>query len=83
MPATATLKQALSFKIRFPSLSREDQSVDFPCDETGRVDLDGLDESARCNYLFARAMIGREYGKPSVYAGPASEIVNETLEGFP
>ncbi|NDZ17756.1 hypothetical protein C7T35_33625 [Variovorax sp. WS11] len=68
MPITASSQQALSFKICFPSLSREGRSVDFPCDEAGRVDLDGLDERARWNYLFARAMLGREYGKPSVHA---------------
>lgn len=69
MPATASSPQASSFKIRFPSLSSEGNSEDFPCDEAGRFDLDELDERARWNYLFARAMIGREYGKPSVYAG--------------
>jgi hypothetical protein len=69
MPASSSSQQALSFKIRFPSLVSEGHSVDFPCDETGLVDLDGLDERSRWNYLFARAMIGREYGKPSVCAG--------------
>ncbi len=69
MPITGSSQQALTFKIRFPSLSPEGRSIDFPCDETGQVDLDGLNDRARWNYLFARAMIGREYGKPSVYVG--------------
>lgn len=53
MPAACSLQQSLSFKIRFPSLAFEGHGVDFPCDEAGRVDLDGLDERARWNYLFA------------------------------
>lgn len=38
----------------------------FPCDAQGRVDLDGLPETARNNYLYARAMVGRELAAPAV-----------------
>ena len=31
-----------------------------------RRDLDSLSERGRCNYLFARAMVGREFATPSV-----------------
>lgn len=54
------------FEIRFQSLFREDRAVAFPCDAEGRVELDGLSERARNNYLFARAMVGREYATPSL-----------------
>ena len=42
----------------------------FPCDAQGRVDMDGLSERARANYLFARAMVGRELAQPSVVPVP-------------
>lgn len=38
----------------------------FPCDATGRVDMDGLEPKTLANYLFARAVIGHEFLAPSV-----------------
>jgi hypothetical protein len=38
----------------------------FPCDPQGRVDMDAMSERARNNYLYARAMMGREVAYPSV-----------------
>lgn len=55
-----------AYEIRFSSLYREGQALAFPCDSEGRVDIDALSERARGNYLFARAMIGREFAFPQV-----------------
>ena len=38
----------------------------FPCDQQGRVDMSGLGERARSNYLLAHAMVGREVAAPAV-----------------
>ena len=38
----------------------------FPCNAEGHVDMDSLSERGRSNYLFARAMIGREFATPNV-----------------
>ncbi len=65
---TASTQLAQHFEVRFQSLFREGRALVFPCDPSGGVDLDGLTERARRNYLFARAMIGREYAMPAVYA---------------
>jgi hypothetical protein len=54
------------FQIRFASLFHEGRGLTFPCDAMGRVDLDTLSERGRCNYLFARAMVGREFALPNV-----------------
>ena len=54
------------FQIRFESLFHEGRALAFPCDREGHVDLDALTDRARGNYLFARAMVGREYATPSV-----------------
>ncbi len=50
----------------FRSLFDSGRGYAFPCDDSGRVDLDGLSERARNNYFFARAMVGRELSEPAV-----------------
>ena len=57
---------ASSHEIRFQSLFHAGRALCFPCDETGRVALDALSERARNNYLYARAVVGREYAHPCV-----------------
>jgi hypothetical protein len=54
------------FELRFQSLFDSGRGYAFPCDPTGQVDLDQLSERARNNYLFARAMVGRELAVPDV-----------------
>jgi hypothetical protein len=54
------------FELRFQSLFDSGRGYAFPCDPTGRVDLDGLSDRARNNYLYARAMVGRELSVPAV-----------------
>ena len=56
------------FEIRFRSLFHQGRGFVFPCDAAGHVDLDALSERGRCNYLFARAMVGREFALPHVSA---------------
>jgi hypothetical protein len=55
-----------SFEIRFQSLFHEGRALSFPCDEQGHVAMDALSDRARENYLYARAVIGREYAYPMV-----------------
>ena len=57
---------AAGFELRFPSLFIEGRGLAFPCDAQGRVDLDALGERACLNYLYARALVGRDYACPSV-----------------
>jgi hypothetical protein len=59
------------FEVRFASLFKEGRAMAFPCDASGHVELDALPSRARQNYLFARAMIGREYSFPRVFAPDA------------
>jgi hypothetical protein len=66
MTQTASLPLQSEFEVRFGSLLRRGIELIFPCDREGRVDLDALSERAKTNYLFARAMVGREYCKPAV-----------------
>jgi len=55
-------------ELRYKSLFREGRGYSFPCDERGRVDLDALNDRVRNNYLFARAMVGRDLAPPEVRA---------------
>ena len=54
------------FELRFQSLSDSERGYAFPCDPKGLVNLDQLSERARNNYLYARAMVGRELAVPAV-----------------
>jgi hypothetical protein len=57
------------FELRFRSLSDNSRFLAFPCDPQGLVDMDVLSERSRNDYLYARAMVGRELAVPAV--GPA------------
>jgi hypothetical protein len=57
---------AHQFQLCFRSLFDSGRGYSFPCDEKGRVDLDQLGECARNNYLYARAVVGREFATPAV-----------------
>lgn len=59
----STLSQ---FELRFQSLFDSGRGFAFPCDPAGHVDLDALSDRARNNYLYARAMVGRELAVPAV-----------------
>jgi hypothetical protein len=69
---SADIMNASSFEIRFQSLFKEGRALCFPCDEQGLVSMDLLSDRARDNYLYARAVVGREYAYPSVCPNYAS-----------
>jgi hypothetical protein len=60
------LGDSAGYELRFQSLFDEGRAYAFPCDAQGYVDMDSLSEKARQNYLYARAVIGREVTMPSV-----------------
>jgi len=60
---------ASSWQLRFESLFQQGRGLAFPCDELGRVELDDLSDRARSNYLYARAVVGREFATPAVVRG--------------
>jgi hypothetical protein len=60
------------YEVRFQSLFNAGRALSFPCDAEGHVALDFLSDRARDNYLYARAVIGREYAFPTVRASVSS-----------
>lgn len=59
------------YELRYRSLFNEGRGYAFPCDDAGHVDMDTLSEAGRCNYFYARVVVGRELALPVVQACPA------------
>lgn len=57
---------AAAFELRYAAAGAGCTSYAFPCDAQGHVDLDALSPHDRTEYLFARAMAGREVAWPVV-----------------
>jgi len=60
------LQDGSSYELRFQSLFDDGRAYAFPCDAEGHVNMDALSDRARANYLYARAVIGREVAMPAV-----------------
>jgi hypothetical protein len=58
------------YELRFESLVERGRGFVFPCDAAGRVDLNALSDAVRDRYLYARAVVGREFSTPAVIARP-------------
>ncbi|WP_372524608.1 hypothetical protein [Piscinibacter sp.] len=58
--------QRAHYELRFQSLYHEGRAYAFPCDAAGHVDMDTLSDRALNNYLYARALVGRELLLPAV-----------------
>jgi hypothetical protein len=56
--------------LKFESLAQPGRGLAFPCDAAGHVDLDLLSDAALRNYLFARAVVGREFDLPQIEPAP-------------
>ncbi len=65
------LRQAVKqYQLRYESLFNPGRALAFPCDECGHVEMDTLSERAKRNYLYARAVVGREFALPAVVPEP-------------
>ena len=64
--SSLTVPEAALYELRFQSLFDAGRAYAFPCYASGHVDLDLLSDTARENYLYARAVVGRELSVPAV-----------------
>ena len=53
------------YELRFQSLV-DGQCYAFPCNCAGHVDMDRLSDRVRNDYLFARALVGRDMAPPAM-----------------
>jgi hypothetical protein len=61
------------FELRFQSLLDSGRGFAFPCDPMGHVELNQLSDRARENYLYARAVVGRELAMPAIRPAGCTE----------
>lgn len=54
------------YELHYPSLHQPADDLRFPCDDHGVVDLDSLSDRDKSDYLFARAVVGRDFDQPRV-----------------
>ena len=66
MESSAVADSETRYELRFTGLFNRGTGYAFPCDAHGHVDVDGLTDRARVNYLFARAVVGTELSAPVV-----------------
>jgi hypothetical protein len=52
--------------LRFVARSDGKPCLTFPCSAAGHVEMDGLSKQELNDYLFARALRGRDYASPVV-----------------
>lgn len=57
---------AVAYALRYPCLCDPDRNLVFPCNEQGCVEMDNLSAAALDDYLYARVVVGHEYGNPDV-----------------
>ncbi len=61
-----TIHPAEQHRLCFGPLQAAGSAYFIRCDAAGRVDLDGLDRRERLEYLYARALVGRDFDRPCV-----------------
>jgi hypothetical protein len=68
MAPSTCIRREPDYQLRFHSLYQDGYGMAFPCDANGHVDLEGLPDPARRNYVRASSAIGREFAHPIVQA---------------
>jgi hypothetical protein len=66
-----------NYELRFAGLFNRGRGFAFPCDAEGHVDVDGLSEQGRSNYIHAQAVVGQELSRPVVV------VVGDLVHGSP
>ena len=64
--STTTQPRGVDYELRFQSIFNTGRGYAFPCDASGHVDMDSLNERTLNNYLYARTVVGLEFSRPAV-----------------
>jgi hypothetical protein len=64
MQFTTVGQQQRPLELFYRPLRGAARALSFPCDASGRVDLDSLCENDRREYLYARVVTGNEFAWP-------------------
>jgi hypothetical protein len=63
---TSAAPVAFSHSLRYVPLVAGRRGYVFPCDPTGRVELDCLSDMDRNDFLYAKHLVGMAFGVPCV-----------------
>lgn len=55
------LDDGVEFEVRFRSLRNGGEVLRFACDRTGLADMDSMDQMTLNRYLYARALLGKDF----------------------
>jgi len=69
----SAMPAAARHQLCFRPLAGAASPLSFRCDAAGNVDLDALDRRERLEYLYARAMVGRDFVRPCIVAALGSD----------
>jgi len=72
MSASAVDCDGMTYELRFQSLLDPGHVYSLACDAAGHVDMNRLSAQERDRYLYARAVIGREFLAPRIQRCPSS-----------
>jgi hypothetical protein len=64
--STGTLLPEARYELRYTDLHHHGRGFACPCDAQGHVDIEDLPDRTLVNYLFARALVGKELSLPTV-----------------
>jgi hypothetical protein len=64
--SNAPAPEGAHYELRFQPFVDDGRVYAFPCDLEGHVDIDALSDADRLDYLYARVLVGREFGVPDV-----------------
>jgi hypothetical protein len=79
----STAAPATGYQIRFEPLRAAAQPLVFHCEAHGRVELDALGGRARVDYLYARALVGRDFAQPAIVRRALHRVQGaRTLQGM-
>jgi hypothetical protein len=54
------------YELRYTDLLDPGRGLAFSCDVRGHVDMEGLSDRELLNYLFARALVGKQLSLPTI-----------------
>ncbi|SCK24859.1 hypothetical protein VAR608DRAFT_1982 [Variovorax sp. HW608] len=64
------------YELRYQSLSDAGRALAFQCDADGRVDLNALGRATFNDYLYARALVGRDFDFPCICSVAATTPIS-------
>lgn len=79
MSSAVSTRQEHVYQVCFPPYIYRPRAVSFPCNARGEVDLNGLSEAGRRDYLFGRVMMRLRCLDPLVVEVPVGHVRGNSI----